>query len=115
MTYLFWICFFLLAYTYFLFPVAVILFSKNKKLNSNFYNETEIVPSVSILIAAYNEQAVIKEKVMSIIDSNFPNSKIEIIIIIVLICRSQIKITWFFTIVTIFFHILNLKFTYSLI
>jgi len=80
MTYLFWICFFLLAYTYFLFPVAVILFSKNKKLNSNFYNETEVVPSVSILIAAYNEQAVIKEKVMSIIDSNFPNSKIEIII-----------------------------------
>ena len=38
------------------------------------------MPSVSILISAYNEQSTIKEKVMSIINSNFPTDKIEIII-----------------------------------
>ena len=80
MIYLFWICFFLIMYSYFIFPMTVILFGKNKELNSNTYNKIAEIPSVSILIAAYNEQSTIKEKVMSIINSNFPTDKIEIII-----------------------------------
>ena len=80
MIYLFWICFFLIMYSYFIFPMTVILFGKNKELNSNTYNKITEMPSVSILIAAYNEQSTIKEKVMSIINSNFPTDKIEIII-----------------------------------
>ena len=80
MIYLFWICFFLIIYSYFIFPMTVILFGKNKELNSNIYNKIDEMPSVSILIAAYNEQSTIKEKVMSIINSNFPTDKIEIII-----------------------------------
>ena len=80
MIYLFWICFFLIIYSYFIFPMTVILFGKNKELNSNTYNKIDEMPSVSILIAAYNEQSTIKEKVMSIINSNFPTDKIEIII-----------------------------------
>ncbi len=77
---LFWTCFFLLFYTYFLFPVFVILFSKNKSLNSEVFKNLGECPSVSILIAAYNEQAVIEEKIQSIIDSNFPHNKLEIIV-----------------------------------
>ena len=80
MIYLFWICFFLIIYSYFIFPMTVILFGKNKELNSNIYNKINEIPSLSILIAAYNEQSIIKEKVMSIINSNFPTDKIEIII-----------------------------------
>ena len=80
MIYLFWICFLLIIYSYFIFPMTVILFGKNKELNSNTYNKIDEMPSVSILIAAYNEQSIIKEKVMSIINSNFPTDKIEIII-----------------------------------
>ena len=80
MIYLFWICFFLIIYSYFIFPMTVILFGKNKELNSNIYNKIDEIPSLSILIAAYNEQSIIKEKVMSIINSNFPTDKIEIII-----------------------------------
>ena len=80
MIYLFWICFFLIIYSYFIFPMTVILFGKNKEPNSNTYNKIDEMPSVSILIAAYNEQSIIKEKVMSIINSNFPTDKIEIII-----------------------------------
>ena len=38
------------------------------------------MPTVSILIAAYNEQEVIEEKVISIINANFPKTKIEILI-----------------------------------
>ena len=80
MIYLFWVCLFLIVYTYFIFPITVILFSKSKVLNKTTYKNIDKSPSVSILISAYNEQEVIKEKVMSIINSNFPNNKIEIII-----------------------------------
>ena len=79
MIYLFWICLFLLVYTYFIFPFSTIFLARKKSLNNKFYKQ-EDVPSVSILIAAYNEQEVIKEKVMSIINSNFSSSKMEIII-----------------------------------
>ena len=80
MIYLFWICLFLLVYTYFIFPFSTIFLARKRSLNNKFYNQKDDMPSVSILIAAYNEQDVIKEKVMSIINSNLPSSKIEIII-----------------------------------
>ena len=80
MIYLFWICLFLLIYTYFIFPFSAIFLARKRSLNNKFYNQKDDMPSVSILIAAYNEQDVIKEKVMSIINSNLPSSKIEIII-----------------------------------
>ena len=80
MIYLFWICLFLLVYTYFIFPFFTIFLARKKSLNNKFYKQEDEIPSVSILIAAYNEQEVIKEKVMSIINSNFSSSKMEIII-----------------------------------
>ena len=80
MIYLFWICLFLLVYTYFIFPFSTIFLARKKSLNNKFYKQEDEIPSVSILIAAYNEQEVIKEKVMSIINSNFSSSKMEIII-----------------------------------
>jgi len=80
MIYLFWICLFLLVYTYFIFPFSTIFLARKRSLNNKSYNQEDEMPSVSILIAAYNEQKVIKEKVMSVINSNFPSSKIEIII-----------------------------------
>ena len=78
--YVFWICLFLLVYTYFIFPFSTIFLARRRSLNNKSYNQKDEMPSVSILIAAYNEQDVIKEKVMSIINSNLPSSKIEIII-----------------------------------
>ena len=80
MIYLFWICLFLLVYTYFIFPFSTIFLARKKSLNNKFYKQEDEIPSVSILIAAYNEQEVIKDKVMSIINSNFSSSKMEIII-----------------------------------
>ena len=80
MIYLFWICLFLLVYTYFIFPFFTIFLARKKSLNNKFYKQEDEIPFVSILIAAYNEQEVIKEKVMSIINSNFSSSKMEIII-----------------------------------
>ena len=78
MIYLFWITLFLVAYTYFLFPITIMLLAKNKHLNKNVFKSEDEISSVSILIAAYNEQFIIKEKIISIINSDFPTDKIEI-------------------------------------
>jgi cellulose synthase/poly-beta-1,6-N-acetylglucosamine synthase-like glycosyltransferase len=56
------------------------LLAKNKQINKNVFKSEDEISSVSILIAAYNEQFVIKEKITSIINSDFPTDKIEIII-----------------------------------
>jgi cellulose synthase/poly-beta-1,6-N-acetylglucosamine synthase-like glycosyltransferase len=80
MIYLFFICVFLIIYTYLLFPLFIIFLSRNKNLNREIYSKAEDMPAVSILIAAYNEQDVIKEKVLSIINVDFPKTKIEILI-----------------------------------
>tara|TARA_B100001142_G_scaffold309115_1_gene341290 strand:+ start:1324 stop:2502 length:1179 start_codon:yes stop_codon:yes gene_type:complete len=80
MIYLFWISLFLLCYTYCVFPISIILISKYKNLNSNIYTKDYELPPVSILIAAYNEEEVILDKVESIFKSDYPSEKIEIII-----------------------------------
>ena len=80
MIFLFFICVFLIVYTYLLFPLFIIFLSRNKKLNSEIYSKVEDMPDVSILIAAYNEQDIIKEKVLSIINADFPKTKIEILV-----------------------------------
>lgn len=77
---LFWISLFLLCYTYCIFPISIILISKYKNLNSNIYNNDYELPPVSILIAAYNEEEVILDKVESILKSDYQSEKIEIII-----------------------------------
>ena len=81
MIYLFWITLFFVVYTYFLFPITVMLVARKKHINKNVFKSENEISSVSILIAAHNEQFIIKEKIISIINSNFPTDKIEIIIV----------------------------------
>lgn len=51
-----------------------------KQLEFQQYSITDDLPIVSILIAAYNEEKVIAQKINSILDSNYPTDKIEILI-----------------------------------
>lgn len=74
---IFWYCFFALAHTYIFYPLLLkILVRKEKNVspNSNFQ------PAISILIPAYNEEKIIKQKIESILSSDYPKQKIEIIV-----------------------------------
>ena len=78
---LFWVSVLCILHTYVLFPWILSLLSKNKKQNNIIYfpKETEL-PKVSILLAAYNEEKVIEEKILSTFESNYPLEKIEFLI-----------------------------------
>ena len=45
MIYLFFICFFLITYTYILFPLFMIFLSRNKKLNRETFSKAEELPA----------------------------------------------------------------------
>jgi cellulose synthase/poly-beta-1,6-N-acetylglucosamine synthase-like glycosyltransferase len=83
---IFWISFIALAHTYIIYPVLLKLlaFSRSKIPSFTDPNETEKrkneVNAVSILMAAYNEEKVIKEKLDSIFSSDYPKDKIEVIV-----------------------------------
>jgi len=77
---LFWISAILLIYNYLLYPFILIIihyFSKNKKCRKP---NNDFLPKVSIIIAAHNEELVISDKFISIINSDYPLDKIEILI-----------------------------------
>ena len=75
---IFWLCFVLIVYHYFLFPVILFLMShiKTFSVKKGFYS-----PTVSLIIAALNEEDVIKEKIMNSLSLCYPEDKIEIIVV----------------------------------
>ena len=79
---IFWICFVALAHTYVIYPLLLKLLAllKSKSPIPPFKGGDNSQQSVSILIAAYNEEKVIKEKLESIFSSNYPKEKIEVLV-----------------------------------
>lgn len=68
-----------IIHTYFVYPILLKFLSSNKKNNTIVYtgNDSEL-PHVAVIMAAYNEEKVIKEKLQSVLNSNYPNNKITI-------------------------------------
>ncbi len=77
---LFWTVFLLIAHSYIFYPFFTQLYGRKRKNNSLVYTNNEELPMLSILMAAHNEEAVIQEKIESILNSDYPASKIEILI-----------------------------------
>ena len=75
---LFFFSLFILFYIYLGYPALVFLFSfiKNRKIKKAAYE-----PYVTILIAAYNEEAGIEDTLKNKLTLNYPKEKLEIIVI----------------------------------
>jgi len=69
---------FLILHTYIFYPVSIqllsLLFRKNYKLDEN------ILPKISILISAYNEERVIENTLTNLCQQNYAKEKFEIIV-----------------------------------
>ncbi|MCX6350763.1 MAG: glycosyltransferase [Bacteroidetes bacterium] len=83
---MFWLCVFwssvlLMFHSYLLFPWLLQVMAKGKKQNQHIYNSIDDdLPFVSILLAAYNEDKVIGQKITSTFNTNYPKEKIEFLI-----------------------------------
>lgn len=80
---LFWICIFIICYTFFGYGFLLYLLVSIKRLfvKPFVFNKNEKLPSVTLLVAAFNEQDLIKEKVENCLNLDYPKEKIQIIFI----------------------------------
>jgi cellulose synthase/poly-beta-1,6-N-acetylglucosamine synthase-like glycosyltransferase len=75
---IFLISVFFILHTYLFYPVGMMaLFSKPGTKIEQFAPH-ENLPSVAVLIAAYNEEKVIREKIISVFNTTYPLSKIKV-------------------------------------
>ena len=76
----FWSSFIAVFYTYVAYPLLLLLFSLFKTRNQLIYRSDEQLPRVSVLIPAFNEELVIREKISSVLNANYPHEALEIIV-----------------------------------
>lgn len=70
---------FIIFYSYFGYPLTLIFFSffsKNKVLKDD-----DFLPEVSLLIAAYNEEDTIADKIKNSLELDYPKEKLEIVVV----------------------------------
>lgn len=76
---LFWICGLLVVYVYAGYPLLLSLLARFFPLR-NHYSDTDL-PRVSLLVSAFNEAQVIREKIENSLAQDYPRERLEIIFI----------------------------------
>ncbi len=76
---LFWLSILAVLHSYLFYPIIVKLLSSGRRNNTLTFQSTDELPGVSIIVPAYNEEAVIAEKIESVLKSDYPG-KIEILV-----------------------------------
>jgi len=80
---LFWGGALLLVHTYIFYPLLLKFLARNSLVNTLKYNSKDDpsdLPTISILMAAHNEEAVIDQKIQSLLAQDYPIDKISIYI-----------------------------------
>jgi poly-beta-1,6-N-acetyl-D-glucosamine synthase len=81
---IFWLALFIISYTYIGYPLLLFLLTRFKKKHSQltvYQFPEENYPSVTVLIAAYNESSILEDKIRNTIALNYPIDKYQILII----------------------------------
>src|SRR3972149_6140963 len=75
---LFWLFIFLIFYAYLGYPLllGILAIFLRKPVEKR-----DIIPSVSLLISAYNEEKAIKQKIDNTLSLDYPKKKLEIVVI----------------------------------
>lgn len=76
---IFWMLVFLIAYSYLLYPLILWLLSKFLSTTKTIPLKSDELPTVTLLVAAYNEEAFVDEKVANSKALNYPANKLKFI------------------------------------
>ncbi|MEM9017367.1 MAG: glycosyltransferase [Verrucomicrobiota bacterium] len=68
----------LLAHTYLIYPLLMACLSRGRKLPEERYVEDSEFPEVAVLMAAYNEEAVLESTLTSIFGSDYPMERVTV-------------------------------------
>lgn len=78
--YVFWTGLFIVAYTYLIYGMVIIVLARLAKRRPPAPIDT-YVPDVTLVIAAYNEEAFIEEKIENTRQLNYPAGKLDVMIV----------------------------------
>ncbi len=78
MTWIFWISAFALVYHLILYPILLVIMAKGKQDKRVVIDQ---YPSITVLCPAFNEAAVIKDKIESFLKLDYPKDRIDMIVI----------------------------------
>ncbi len=71
---------FLLIYTYFLYPLFLLIIKSVSSRQDKAGAESKKLPLISCIISVYNEELIISQKLQSILDSDYPKELLHIFI-----------------------------------
>lgn len=78
---IFWVAVALMFHSYVFFPMLINILARRKESNTNVYEPSDnSLPFVSIVIAAYNEEKVIAQRIHDIMLTDYPVEKLEILV-----------------------------------
>lgn len=80
MSLIFWISIIALLHTYIFYPLLLKYLAKGRSVHHTFYTQKKELPIVSIIMSLYNEEAVIQEKLDSLLAIDYPAEKLFIYI-----------------------------------
>jgi len=80
---IFWVSLFLIFYTFAGYGLVLFVLIRIKRLfkKTAIYETTLLMPTVTVLVAAYNEEDLIEEKVLNTINLDYPKEKVQFIFI----------------------------------
>lgn len=83
MVLLFWISIFLIVYTYVGYGFVLYLLVKIKKIFSKpfLFSSDSTLPTVTLIVAAYNEEDIIEEKIKNTLELDYPEGLIQLVFI----------------------------------
>lgn len=76
---IFWVSFFLILYSYLLFPAILQRLARNRSMDLSAFSNEEL-PIISILIAAFNEEEVLEQKIQSVFETEYPTDRLEVLV-----------------------------------
>jgi cellulose synthase/poly-beta-1,6-N-acetylglucosamine synthase-like glycosyltransferase len=75
-----WSAMVLLVYTYAGYPLLLWLIGRLKDPLTTEHDTTDSWPSLTVVISAYNEEAVIARRIQNLLDQDYPSEQVEILI-----------------------------------
>ncbi|MBX2963587.1 MAG: glycosyltransferase family 2 protein [Cyclobacteriaceae bacterium] len=80
-TFLFWISLFIILYTYILYFILVLIFSRILQKTTKNCKSEPVWPEVTLVIAAYNEERFIAEKIRNSLALDYPVNKLTVLVV----------------------------------
>lgn len=80
---IFWISLFLIVYTFVGYGLLLYILVRIKRLfkKPTYFDQNYLLPSVTVLVAAYNEEELIEEKIKNSLELDYPREKLQVILI----------------------------------